>query len=280
MINFKRYFNEDIRDLLDAAPYSNLLGEKANTSVVALEEDRMIGIGRMWNNPIHPYREYIGIYVKPEYRKQGIGKELFNQLHQSSKTQKLQVAVQSKDTTAISFLSTCGFQVARKYYTPILKISKSNCSEDEFDERAVFSFENAMKVHQNNMFKLHLKNYTEFHQRINPLSKVMTIERWKEIILADFNQEQSKLLIVNEEVIAYILCYDTDDSNQIEVGYIGGKDLSLIEKYLPFFKWSICQLMALFEEVSIEADDVDPYAFSALNSYEYDTSLSLDTYLL
>lgn len=280
MIHYKIYSNEDIHSLLNKSLYYQIAGNKALITIVAVDANELVGVGSLWNNPIHPYREYIGIYIKPEYRKRGIGTEMFHQLLHDSKTKKLQIAVQSKDTTAIFFLNTCGFQIARKCYTPILKKSTSDSSKAEFDETAVFSFQDAMRDQQNKLFELHLKNYKKFHEQINPLSKSMTTERWREIILADLNKEQSKLLIVNKEVIAYILCYDTDDSNQIEIGYIGGKDISLIEKYLPFFKWSIYRLMTQFEEVSIEADDVDPYAFAALNGFDYNTSLSLDTYLL
>ena len=136
------------------------------------------------------------------------------------------------------------------------------------------------EAHQRDTLEMQLKNYIDFHQMVNPLSEEMTLARWKEIILDDLNLIHSKVLLVNEEVVAYIFFYNTENSNEIEVAYIGGKEIQQTEDYLAFYKWIIKQTIAQYETVSIEADDVDLYAFAALNCFKYDASLSLDAYIL
>lgn len=75
-------------------------------------------------------------------------------------------------------------------------------------------------------------------------------------------------------------CYDTDNEEEIEIGYIGGKDIDTIENYLSFYKGAVEQLLSHYALVSIEADDVDPYAFTVLNCFKYDPDKSLDAYIL
>ena len=79
-IPYKPAFDEAISQLLETASYSLIWGKESITTFLAIENDKLIGLGSLWKNSIRPYREYIGIYIDPEYRKKGIGKELFNQV--------------------------------------------------------------------------------------------------------------------------------------------------------------------------------------------------------
>ena len=279
-IPYESKFDQEIEKLLKQAPYYLLWGVEASSTLLAVHERKIIGIGSLWNNSIHPYRDYIGIYIRPDYRKKGIGKELFDQLSLASKTKKLQITIQSTDQQAVTFLNKCGFKLARKCYTPALKEANPTHSENNLIHGEIASFGMVSEDDQKDSLEMQLKNYINFHQMINPLNEKMTMTRWKEIILEDLNLTHSKLLIVDEKVVAYIFFYNTENSNELEVGYIGGKETQQIENYLPFYKWTIEKMIAQYEIVSIEADDVDPYAFAALNCFKYDASLSLDAYVL
>ncbi|MER2109655.1 MAG: GNAT family N-acetyltransferase [Desemzia incerta] len=255
-------------------------GKESITTFLAIENDKLIGLGSLWQNSIRPYREYIGIYIDPEYRKKGIGKELFDQLYLNSDTKKLQVSVKSTDQAATNFLIKCGFELARKCYTPNLTEAKISNLETSQVNGEIYSLGMVTDKIQDQAFKLQLKNYINFHKRINPLREDITTAQWKEIIIDDLNFQESKLLIKNEEIKAYVFCYSTDNSREIEIGYIDGIDIDDIKSYMPFYKKVMDDLIAQFEIVNIEADDVDPYAFAALKCYRYDASLSLDVYIL
>lgn len=192
----------------------------------------------------------------------------------------MQITIQSTDQQALSFLSKCGFKLARKCYTSVLKEDKSAHSKNMLIPGEVASFGMVSEDYQKDTLELQLKNYIDFHQMINPLSEEMTMTRWKEIILEDLNLTHSKLLLVDEEVVAYIFFYNTESSNEIEIGYVGGKETQHIEDYLAFYKWTIEQVIAQYETVSLEADDVDLYAFAVLNCFQYDAGLSLNAYVL
>lgn len=53
-----------------------------------------------------------------------------------------------------------------------------------------------------------------------------------------------------------------------------------MNQYLSFYRNVTHQLLAQFETVSIEADNVDPFAFALLNAFNYDESDSWDAYIL
>lgn len=228
-ILYETKFDKEIDNLLKQTAYSLIWGEAASFTLLAVEEDRIVGIGSLWNNSIYPYRDYIGLYIHPDYRKKGIGKELFDQLFFASNTKKLQIAIQSTDQQAVTFLSKCGFKLARKCYTPVLKEAKPIHSENRLIHGESASFGMASEEYQKDTLEMQLKNYIDFHQMINPLSEKMTMDRWKEMILEDLNLTHSKVLIVDEKVVAYTIFYNTKNSNEIEVGYIGGKIFSRLK---------------------------------------------------
>ena len=199
LIPYESKSDQEIEKLLKQAPYSLLCGVEALSTLLAVQEGKIIDIGSLWNNSIHPYRDYIGIYINPDYRKKDIGKEFFDQLSLASKTKKLQITIQSTDQQAVTFLSKRSFKLARKCYTPVLKEAKSTHSKNSLIHGKIASFGMVSEEDQKDILEMQLKNYIDFHQMINPLSEEMTMTKWKEIILEDLNLTHSKLLIVDEK---------------------------------------------------------------------------------
>ena len=280
IIHYESQFNERISQLLLYSSFHLIWGEESETTFLAVDKDEVVGIGSIWKNSIHPYRDYIGIYVKPNYRYKGIGKELFDQLSLNSGIKKFQTSIQSTNDSASSFLKKQGFKLARRCYTPVLKEFKYTELGSSSVEGEIISYGMASKRNQNEVLELQLGNYIDFHRSINPLQKEITMDQWKEIVLRDLNTEHSKLLLTDETVVAYLFCYDTDNEEEIEIGYTGGKEIDSIENYISFYKGAVEQLLSHYALVSIEADDVDPYAFAALNCFKYESDKSLDAYIL
>ena len=249
----------------------------ATETVMSLDDERVTGVGSLSKSELHPHREYINIYVQPDKRRTGIGKSIFEELLYLSKSKKFQAATSAKNTAAVSFLEECGFHLARKSYTPQLKKNASLLLSDR--KINTKSFDELSSHQSDELLKLQLENYREFHQEINPLSDKISFNRWKEIISIDLDREHSKVFVKEGTVEAYILCYESEDINSIEIGYIGGKDTSKLKEYLSFYRQALNQLFIEFRQVEIEVDDVDPFAFALLNEFEYDKSESWDTYI-
>ena len=91
---------------------------------------------------------------------------------------------------------------------------------------------------------------------------------------------RSYVLLKDEEVAAYVFCYEGDAPGKIEIGYVGGRNISSLEEYEIFYKQVADLLIQEFDVVEIEADDVDPYASALLNQFAFDQSDSLNAYLL
>lgn len=132
---------------------------------------------------------------------------------------------------------------------------------------------------QNEEFALQLDNYREFHQAINPLNERISFHQWKEMLCENLDLNRSYILLKDEEVVAYVLCYEGDAPGKIEIGYVGGRNISSLEEYAIFYKQVADLLIQEFDIVEIEADDVDPYASALLNQFTYDQSDSFDAYL-
>lgn len=272
--SYEEKYERQVYNLLNG--YSMSWADKASETVIAVDGESVSGVGSLSKSELHPHREYINIYVQPEKRRMGIGKSIFEVLLSLSKSKKFQAATSSKNTATVSFFEKCGFAIARKCYTPELKNNFLETSNKQIDYKSLNELSFSQKE---DVFKLQLENYREFHQNINPLSDTISFNRWKEIILEELDQEHSYVLIKEGTLEAYILCYEGEDKESIDIGYIGGKDTSKIDEYLSFYKQALNQLFTEFSSVEIEADNVDPFAFALLNEFEYDKSESWDTYI-
>ena len=270
IINYTDQYDEAILTLIENYPME--WGYSVPT-ILALEKDEVVGIGSLSRNDFHPYREYIKIFVQPENRKMGIGRELFDALLYQSKQKKFQTSISSKDEVAISFLGHCGFGLARKCYTPILR------NDAPIISIYFPTMQEQPDAIQNEVFRLQLDNYREFHQAINPLNERISFHQWKEMLCENLDLNRSYILLKDEEVVAYVLCYEGDAPGKIEIGYVGGRNISSLEEYEIFYKQVADQLIQDFGVVEIEADDVDPYASALLNQFAYDQSDSFDAYL-
>lgn len=273
--SYEEKYNKQVYNFLNG--YQMNWAGQALETVLAVDGEEVIGIGSISKSELHPYREYINVYVQPEKRRNGTGTSIFRELFSLSQTKRFQAATSSKNTVAVSFLEECGFHLARKSYTPQLKKNASLLLSDR--KINTKSFDELSSHQSDELLKLQLENYREFHQEINPLSDKISFNRWKEIISIDLDREHSKVFVKEGTVEAYILCYESEDINSIEIGYIGGKDTSKLKEYLSFYRQALNQLFIEFRQVEIEVDDVDPFAFALLNEFEYDKSESWDTYI-
>ena len=217
--SYEEKHEKQVYSLLNGYPM-NWAGQALET-VLAVDGEEVIGIGSISISELHPYREYINVYVQPEKRGNGTGTSIFRELFSLSQTKRFQAATSSKNTAAVSFLEECGFHLARKSYTPQLKKNGSLLLSDR--KINIKSFDELSLYQSDELLKLQLGNYREFHREINSLSDKISYNRWKEMISIDLDREHSQVFVKEGTIEAYILCYESEDINSIEIGYIGGK---------------------------------------------------------
>lgn len=251
-------------------------GESGNQTVIALKNEIVVGIGNTYSNNVHPYREYVDLYVDAVERRKGIGQSLLNELVSLSSSKKFQVMLSSKNKAGASFIKANGFQIARKSFTPILPRSKYTLNIDG----NISTFNDLTSEKQKEVVKLQMENYRTFHKKINPLNDEITMEQWEEVVFDDIDSEHSCVWLVENKIEAYIICYEGENPETIEIAYVGGRNILQVENYLPFYLSVIKKLETDFRAIEIEADDVDIFAYTLLNQFEYDDSDSWDTYIL
>lgn len=271
---YEEKYDNQIDNLLKGNQYFFPWDKNVEITLLTIENDKVVAVGSIWKKKVHPYRDYIGIYVEPDYRKKGIGSDLYSKLSSTSRTNKFQAAVYSTDKAAIRFLHKTGFKLARKSYEEKLPHIKFEDKEGIVQYTVLDTYKNT------ELMKLQLQNYKDTHSKINPLNEKITLPEWVNIITTDLNKEYSFVSINDNSIEAYILCYEGDREDEIEIGYIGGKEENNLENYLPFYKACLSKLFDDFDSVWIEADNVDPYAFAVLNLFDYDKTESFDTYIL
>ena len=270
IIKYDNQYDEQISELIKNYPIQ--WGESM-PPVLALEHEMVIAVGSLSRNDFHTNREFLKAFVQPESREKGIGQSIFNALLSQSKQKKFQAAISSKNPVAVSFLEHCGFHLARKCYTPVLRNANPLVSV------RYPSMQEQPNAIQNEVFSLQLANYRKFHQAINPLDERVSFHQWKEIVSDGLALNRSYILLKDSQVAAYVLCYEGVAPGQIEIGYVGGRDIAALEEYAVFYKQVADLLIQDFAVVEIEADDVDPYASALLHQYAYDQIDSFDTYL-
>lgn len=273
--DYEEKYDNQIKKLLHENQYYLPWGAAAEITLLTVYDNKVVAIGSLWKKEIHPYRNYMGIYVSPNNRNKGIGTNLYNQLTRISNIDKFQTAIFSTDKIATRFLNKTGFNLTRKCY-------ETDLSSPDFEhleeEKITYSTLNDDKIKE--LMQLHLQNYKDTHRKINPLNEKITLKEWEKIITSDLDIEHSFVLIKNNNIVAYLLCYEGDQDGEIEIGYIGGKDKKDLKNYIPYYKACLSDLFKRFEKVIVEADDIDPYAFAVLNLFDYDIEKSFDTYII
>lgn len=61
LIHYQSQFNERISQLLLHSSFHLIWGEESEMTFLTVDKDEVVGIGSLWKNSIHPYRDYIGI---------------------------------------------------------------------------------------------------------------------------------------------------------------------------------------------------------------------------
>src|SRR5690625_1971896 len=121
--SYEEKYNKQVYNFLNG--YQMNWAGQALETVLAVDGEEVIGIWSISKSELHPYREYINVYVQPEKRRNGTGTSIFRELFSLSQTKRFQAATSSKNTVAVSSLEECGFHLARKSYTPQLKKNAS-----------------------------------------------------------------------------------------------------------------------------------------------------------
>lgn len=263
---------------------SNTIKNKINV-IVAEENKKIIGIGSIWSNKFHNNADYMGINVLKEFRRKGVGQEIFMTLEGYCNKKKIQCALKSDNSEGSCFIKKLGFEMVRRTFEPIYDLSKDLKFDmkismpDHFIIRSISEIENYEdKCKVVNLYKqIYIRNHT-----FNKVSS-LNDDQWKSIIFKDLYAEGSFMILDNNKIIALSLIYYGEDKGILELGLRGTEqDYKHLEKNLILYVLSkqinyAKQNNYLF--IQDEIDDCDSGAMVMAEFLNLDKLVSWDTYL-
>lgn len=249
--------------------------ENSQNILLLFINNKLSGIGSTWLNSVHPYRNYISIYIDPLERNKELGFFLFKELKERYQLKNLQTFINSDDRNAVRFAFKCGFDLARQSYS--YEVNKKQLKSVQSEVLKTVSSLGHLTTNQiNEAINLHFQDYKRNHQLINPLNKAITIEKWRKIIGNDLSLEDSYVFIENNQIIAYLFCYKVNET-MIGVSYTGNR-LNTTDEYQDFLHHVVVQLFEKYKKIELEIDDCDESANLLADLFTYKTNLSWDTY--
>lgn len=245
--------------------------------LLLVDEDELVGLGYVWNNSLHPYRDYVGVFILNEYRGRSQGKELFKELEARYNLQGLQSSFNYDDSVAVGFAKSCGFKLARKSYNYRVKRIALRERRDKHNIE-IHRLVELHKEYLDSLIAYQYIDYVQNHKEVNPLSGDLSISRWKEIILEYISLEDSYIgLNAKGEILYYLIAY-FENNETIALGYTGHRGDN-IEEYKDFLYMVLLSLFKNYSQIELEVDDCDREANILANLFLEKTDKSWDTYI-
>lgn len=135
--SYEEKHEKQVYSLLNGYPM-NWAGQALGT-VLAVDGKEVIGIGSISISELHPYREYINVYVQPEKRGNGTGTSIFSELFSLSQTKRFQATTSSKNTAAVSFLEEYGEDIEVDTTLLFTKINELDWYDSTINEEDRYS---------------------------------------------------------------------------------------------------------------------------------------------
>lgn len=201
---------------------------------------------------------------------------LFDELNIRYQYKNLQTFLDSNNINGIKFALKCGFKLVRQSYEYIVNKDMLKSFNHNI-QGEISSLKKLTEEQLMDAINMQYEDYKTNHQNINSLFASINIYDWKKTIYEEMANENSYVLIKDNDIIAYIFCYKTDETS-IEVGYTGNRCKN-IEEYKIFLYEIMVQLFKSYNQIGLEIDDCDTRANILRNLFTYKEDLSWDTYI-
>ena len=228
------------------------------------KSENLIAIGVLGLNIYHPYNDYIKISVRENHRNKGIGTELFEHIKKHTK-KSLQYNCMENDVASIKFLYKQGFKLKRRCWE--YKFSNTDIIAGNFLEIVSLN-----KVEINGFKLLVLEQYIKIHEDINPFNKKFDFNESTDILFKNVDYGISMVYYSNDE--RYYLLVEIEEDEAI-ITYVGG----IGKNYISFLKTALFKLSQKFSVISVEIDDVNPYAMKLKDLILLKEPMSYNTYI-
>lgn len=88
--------------------------------MVAVRDGKLVGYGQLWHSRLHPTSAYVGVHVHPQWRRQGIGGQLWDAVTNGC-AQPLRAKTYATQSAAVHFLQRRGLRLSVETLEPPLR---------------------------------------------------------------------------------------------------------------------------------------------------------------
>lgn len=261
-------------------------GEQINQTFGYVEEQQISAVGLSWHNPLHPYAEYIRIYInQTNSRYSEIGSSLLDRINSCadrSKVTHLQYPLVSTEHKMTELLKTNGFSLFRRTYEPTLEINKlKNRYKGSDSHPRTMLLKEVMnnRTLTEELFELMMTVYDEGHTD-NP-RKQRTIAEEQEVYFSYPIDKTASLVGYSEDgkIDSYIIVFEPQGQT-VEMGWAGASNKRETLALKQLFS-SVCDLLQKrgINYIEPEIDSTDYYLYHILFSHlDYEKIESWDAY--
>ena len=267
-INFldSHSFNPYTAELLQQYLIQHHLPSTGFYYVLAIQDHTILALGILYQKKLHPHRDYILLHSLQDCLEPRLFSTLIQHLEHNSKQGKLQYLLNSKDMHLNQLFRFHDFKIARRtFLIELNQLQLASLNPEPIKTKNL----KQLSLHEWRELKtLFHTHYRQHHASVNGLAKEVCSEQLFKL-LENINLEQSKVSLNCQpnhhkcapSIMAYLLIGNSDPCT-LEVAYIGGREESHFNEYLPFFQLELSSLLQQFQRVYFEADDTDYYAYT------------------
>jgi len=291
-----------VRKLLDIEPYSSVheaacrgvlkgvFGDDDRSpayypltprhSLVAILQDRVIGLASVWDNANHPGALRSGVVVLPHERRQGVGKQLWEALLTTcSDEQSLVTSLWETQVAGYAFSVRRGFHEIRRTYTTTLPIYPVDMDsvygmgeELAKQEYRILSYGEASASERAQMAALLQQAYVVAHAA-NPV-RHFSIAEWSALAFSDDLLPWGSFAVMHGAAcVAAALLHRGARPGEADLGWRGVADVHRNQSRPLMVMMAAHQIAAAaahgITQLSLECDSTDPWSLEVLDGFPF-----------
>jgi GNAT superfamily N-acetyltransferase len=214
---------DEIESLTSKTIYKDLIGpcmDKSYSIVYVVHEDEPIGFAGFTINEIHNKFLRPFIFVSAEYRRQGIGKALFENLKVNVKNREYvgwQFGCDSIDADINSFIVSLGFTKRLICHCIEFNFCDIASINNSFNNYPIYTLRE-IEQHKSRVHDFIVKQYIEEHfwsPSISPKN-----EAWNSFVLSDMDYDLSFVVMEDYDIKSCLICQKNLERHLIDICWI------------------------------------------------------------
>lgn len=250
-------------------------------TLIAVAQDRVVGLASTWENPHHPFAPRSGVVVCPRYRRRSVGAQLWEALVATcTEARSLVTSLWETQLTGHQFALRHGYVEIRRTYTMGLRIgdvalgADPAALDDDMMKQGYFlvPYPDMSRPERAQMAELLRHTYAATHQA-NPVRDFSGDEWYALAFPDDLLLWGSFAVMYGDVCVAAALLHKGPQARHVDLGWRGVAEAHRHQSRAFMVMATAHQIAAAaergFVKVSLECDSTDPCAREVLDSFPF-----------